>query len=89
MLTWLLTNLLTCLLTNFVVFKRGQDLGLLPDKLEKLLTAAVIISMSITPLLASLAVYLGDLVERIDASVRVRVRARARVRLRVRVRNAP
>ena len=47
--------------------------------------------MSITPLLASLAVYLGDLVERIDASVRVRVRVRvrSRVRLRVRVRNAP
>ena len=41
---------------------------MLPDKLEKLLTASVIISMSLTPLLASLAVYLGDVVERIDAS---------------------
>ena len=52
----------------FVVFKLAEDLGLLPDKLEKLLTASVIISMSLTPLLASLAVYLGDVVERIDAS---------------------
>ena len=52
----------------FVVFKLAEDLGLLPDRLEKLLTASVIISMSLTPLLAELAVYVGDVVERIDAS---------------------
>lgn len=52
----------------FVVFKLAEDLGLLPDRLEKLLTASVIISMSLTPLLAELAVYVGDVVERVDAS---------------------
>ena len=37
-------------------------------RLEKLLTASVIISMSLTPLLAELASYVGDAVEKIDAS---------------------
>ena len=51
----------------FVVFKLAQDLGLLEAKLANLLTASVIISMSLTPLLGELATYVGELVERIDA----------------------
>jgi Ca2+-binding EF-hand superfamily protein/voltage-gated potassium channel Kch len=51
----------------FIVFKLAEDLGLLGERLGSLLTASVIISMSLTPLLGSLAEYVGDQVDRIDA----------------------
>ena len=44
----------------FVVFKLGEDLGVLPDTLAKLLTACVIISMALTPLLGEAAGYVGE-----------------------------
>ena len=44
----------------FVLFKLAEDLGLLPDTLAKLLTASVIISMSLTPLLGELAEFVGN-----------------------------
>ena len=43
----------------FVVFKLAEDLGVLPGTLNKLLTASVIISMSLTPLLGELAEAVG------------------------------
>ena len=52
----------------FVVFKLAQDLGLIEPKLSSLLSASVIISMSLTPLLGELAVHVSEQVERIDAS---------------------
>ena len=51
----------------FIVFKLAEDLGLIETKLSNLLTASVIISMSLTPLLGEVAEYVGDLVDRIDA----------------------
>jgi len=51
----------------FVVFKLAQDLGVLPDTLAKLLTASVIVSMSLTPLLGELAEVVGDAIESVDA----------------------
>ena len=39
----------------FVVFKLANNLGVLPEDLGKLLTASVVISMSLTPLLGELA----------------------------------
>ena len=44
----------------FVLFKLAEDLGLLPDTLAKLLTASVIISMSLTPLLGEVAESVGN-----------------------------
>ena len=52
----------------FIVFKLASDLGLLPDRLANLLTASVIISMSLTPVLGEMAGYVGTAVERIDAT---------------------
>ena len=52
----------------FVVFKLAENLGLIEPKLSSLLTASVILSMSLTPLLGELAEYIGERVERIDAS---------------------
>ena len=39
----------------FVVFKLAESLGVLPEQLAKLLTASVILSMSLTPLLGEVA----------------------------------
>ena len=47
----------------FVVFKLANNIGVLPEDLYKLLTASVIISMSLTPLLGELAVWSSDLME--------------------------
>ena len=47
----------------FVIFKLAQDLGVLQEDTSKVLTAIVIISMSLTPLLANAAEVLGDQVD--------------------------
>jgi len=47
----------------FVVFKLAEDLGVLPETLAKLLTASVIISMSLTPLLGEAAEAVGGQIE--------------------------
>jgi Kef-type K+ transport system membrane component KefB len=47
----------------FVLFKLAQDLGVLPPTLAKLLTASVIISMSLTPLLGELGEFAGNYLE--------------------------
>ena len=44
----------------FVLFQLAKDLGVLPSPLAKLLTASVIISMSLTPILAELGAYAGN-----------------------------
>lgn len=44
----------------FVVFKLAEKLGVLPPDLAQLLTASVIISMSLTPLLGEVAEWAGD-----------------------------
>lgn len=51
----------------FVVFKLAQELGVLPETLAKLLTASVIISMSLTPLLGELAGWAGEELTRLEA----------------------
>jgi Kef-type K+ transport system membrane component KefB/Ca2+-binding EF-hand superfamily protein/voltage-gated potassium channel Kch len=43
-----------------VLFKLAEDLGVLPGQLGKLLTASVIISMALTPLLAELGDLIGN-----------------------------
>ena len=48
---------------SFVVFKLAQDLGVLPNELAKLLTASVIISMSLTPPLGDLGDAIGTFLE--------------------------
>ena len=50
----------------FVVFKLAEDLGVLPDDLGRLLTASVIISMSLTPVLGLLAEWSGNKIEELD-----------------------
>jgi voltage-gated potassium channel Kch len=47
----------------FVVFKLASDLSVLPEDLGKLLTASVIISMSLTPILAEVADWAGNQIE--------------------------
>ena len=59
----------------FVVFKLAEELELLEPKLSSLLTAAVIISMSLTPLLGEAAQYVSEAVERIDSKSTANVRA--------------
>lgn len=49
---------------SFVLFKLAQDLGVLPNELAKLLTASVIISMSLTPLLGEIGDATGTFLER-------------------------
>lgn len=51
---------------SFVLFKVAQQLGVLPDPLHKLLTASVIISMSLTPVLGDWAEKVGDIIEKIE-----------------------
>lgn len=50
----------------FVVFKLANNLGVLPVDLAKLLTASVIISMSLTPVLGELAGWAGNLVQEME-----------------------
>jgi Kef-type K+ transport system membrane component KefB len=52
----------------FVIFKLANNLDVLPEDLYKLLTASVVISMSLTPVLGELASWSGDLIEQADAS---------------------
>jgi Sodium/hydrogen exchanger family/EF-hand domain pair/TrkA-N domain len=52
----------------FVIFKLANNLDVLPEDLYKLLTASVVISMSLTPVLGELASWSGDLIEKADAS---------------------
>lgn len=47
----------------FVLFKLAQDLGVLPTALAKVLTASVIISMSLTPLLGELGDFAGNFLD--------------------------
>jgi Kef-type K+ transport system membrane component KefB/Trk K+ transport system NAD-binding subunit len=47
----------------FVLFKLAQDLGVLPTPLAKVLTASVIISMSLTPLLGELGEFAGNVLD--------------------------
>ena len=49
----------------FVIFKLAENLGVLPESLAKVLTASVIISMSLTPLLGELAQWSGNKLEEI------------------------
>jgi Kef-type K+ transport system membrane component KefB/Trk K+ transport system NAD-binding subunit len=51
---------------SFVLFKLAQELGVLPEDLNKLLTASVIISMSLTPLLGDLGSKVGDYLEELN-----------------------
>jgi Kef-type K+ transport system membrane component KefB len=48
----------------FVVFKLAKNLGVLPQNLFELLTASVIISMSVTPLLGELASWASERIEK-------------------------
>lgn len=48
---------------SFVLFKLASDLEVLPSALDKLLTASVIISMSLTPLLGELGEKAGNYIE--------------------------
>lgn len=43
----------------FVIFNLASDKGIIPDSLGSLLTASVIISMALTPLLGEMADYIG------------------------------
>ena len=43
----------------FLFAPSTEDLGVIPENLVKLLTASVIMSMSLTPLLGELAEYVG------------------------------
>jgi len=52
----------------FVVFKLAQDLGVIQADIAKVLTAIVILSMSLTPLLAELAAQIGNALEEGEAS---------------------
>ena len=61
----------------FVVFKLAKDLGVLPDELGKLLTASVIISMSLTPLLGEVAGWVADRIEDAEGSAPEGKRLRA------------
>lgn len=53
----------------FVVFNLASDNGIIPDSLGSLLTASVIISMALTPLLGEVAEYVGDKLDVKDAEV--------------------
>lgn len=56
---------------SFVLFKLAQELGVLPEDLNKLLTASVIISMSLTPVLGDLGSKLGDYLEELEPPTKV------------------
>jgi Kef-type K+ transport system membrane component KefB len=50
----------------FVIFKLARSLDVLPADLAKLLTAAVVISMSLTPVLGELASWSGSLIQEME-----------------------
>ena len=50
----------------FIIFRLAENLGVLPHDLGELLTASVIISMSLTPLLGEAAEALGAVIERAE-----------------------
>ncbi len=51
---------------SFVLFKLATDLKVLPDELNKLLTASVIISMSLTPVLGDVGDKVGKYIEELN-----------------------
>jgi len=55
----------------FVIFKLASDVGVLPDELGQILTACVIISMALTPLLGDVAEKIGETLEgtKLDQSI--------------------
>jgi len=55
---------------SFVLFKLAQSLDVLPSALDQLLTASVIISMSLTPLLGDLGDVAGNYLESISKTVK-------------------
>ena len=50
----------------FVIFKLARNLEVLPNDLAKLLTASVVISMSLTPVLGELASWSGALIQDLE-----------------------
>jgi Ca2+-binding EF-hand superfamily protein/voltage-gated potassium channel Kch len=54
----------------FVLFQLAEDLGVLPTTLAKILTASVIISMSLTPILGELGSFAGNYLESQSGEVR-------------------
>ena len=50
----------------FVIFKLASNLDVLPEDLTKLLTASVVISMSLTPVLGELASWSGTFIQEIE-----------------------
>lgn len=61
----------------FVVFKLAENLGVLPDTLAKLLTAAVILSMALTPLLGDAAAWFGNQLDLLEKEDETKTRANA------------
>ena len=59
----------------FIIFKLAENLGVLPHQLGQLLTASVIISMSLTPLLGEAAEALGSVIERAEQADEATVEA--------------
>ena len=57
----------------FVIFKLASDLDTLPESLCKLLTASVIISMSLTPVLGEVAEWVGSKFDSLEASDRAKI----------------
>ncbi|CAB9522355.1 regulated potassium-efflux system protein [Seminavis robusta] len=55
----------------FVVFKLAEDLGGLPPDLAKLLTASVVISMSLTPILGMVAQAVGDKLDELEGEASI------------------
>jgi len=59
----------------FIIFRLAENLGVLPHDLGELLTASVIISMSLTPLLGEAAEALGSVIERAEQADEATVEA--------------
>ena len=59
----------------FIIFRLAENLGVLPHDLGELLTASVIISMSLTPLLGEAAEALGAVIERAEQADEATVEA--------------
>jgi Kef-type K+ transport system membrane component KefB/voltage-gated potassium channel Kch len=53
-----------------VLLQLAQGLGVLPNQLAKLLTASVVISMSLTPLLGELGAFAGNVIDSVSNEVR-------------------
>lgn len=56
----------------FVIFKLASNLNVLPEDLAKLLTASVVISMSLTPVLGELASWSGTLIQEMEDELSAR-----------------